>query len=53
MILCECCGKLYHTTCHQPNLLRIPEEPWYCTNCSTKIDMMDKTHIDITLDFAV
>eukprot|EP00877_Chromochloris_zofingiensis_P012037 jgi/Chrzof1/7087/Cz02g10110.t1 len=36
MILCDKCGKGYHTYCLQPELTTIPEGDWYCPACKIR-----------------
>lgn len=33
MLICERCGKGYHTTCLNPKLDKVPDEAWYCKEC--------------------
>ena len=33
MLICECCGKGFHDTCHEPIVLSIPKCAWYCLYC--------------------
>jgi len=37
LLLCEMCPAVYHIHCLQPPLARIPDDDWYCPDCTSKV----------------
>lgn len=37
LLLCETCPAAYHIYCLRPPLMRIPDDDWYCPDCSSAV----------------
>ena len=52
MLICECCGQGFHTTCIDWDKDKeIPKEAWYCDECLVRNSNLKLK--DITMDFEV
>ena len=43
IILCDCCNKSFHLSCHSPPLEEAPEGEWMCYNC--RLEQFSTCHV--------